>query len=147
MRRTHHPHGLQLASGTVFWINDGKSDEQGDYFACVSAEGRRFERYQDANQDVMTYAQQVLWTRELASVGISPTREQEIHRHCVLRPVIRRWLEANVGTCGPDWYVRAEPFDLMFQSVLFRRRRDALALIRHVCASLKPHADEGRVRH
>ena len=60
---------------------------------------------------------------------------------CVLRPCIRRWLESEVGVRGPDWYVRDEPFDLMFQSVLFRRRCDALALVRHVVASLREHRD------
>lgn len=141
MRRIQHPHGMELMSGTLFWIRDGHEDAQGSYWAAVEAKPRRLARYDETNLHVMTEAQQILWTRDLASVGITPTPRQRIEMPCVLRPAVRHWLESEISARGPDWYVRDEPFDLLFQSILFRRRRDALALVRHVAASLREHRD------
>lgn len=131
MKRTMHPHALELISGNWFWINDGGQDQQGEYRACVEAQGYRFDRVGPDNVDVMTPAQQILWQRDPACPrgGV------------VLSPHIRQWLEANVGAIGPDWYARAEPFDLFFVSIVFRRRTDALRLVRHVASRLAVRRD------
>jgi hypothetical protein len=131
MKITKHRHGLQIGWGSIFWHYDGKQADQGTYRAYVEAEGPRFKQISSANCHIMSPAQQMLWK-------VSPEDE---FKH-ILNPYAAHWLKNNVGERGPDWYARTEPFDLMFLSILFRRRTDALKFIQYVSETLEQRAHD-----
>lgn len=118
----------------VFFCYDGEQASQGLYRADVYARGYRFARFDGVNNYVLTPAQQILWKMADGNPQCWGAYQ--------LTPYTEKWLRENVGERGPDWYTRREPFELMFQSILFRRRRDALSLIRHINEMLRLHEDD-----
>ncbi len=132
MKITKHRNGLELGWNNWFWIRDGK-EVIGDYRATVSAKNFPFKQISFYNVHIKTPAQQLIW--QIA--------DSEDPSKVTLSKLARNWLTKNVGEFGPDWYAREEPFDIFFVSIVFRRRRDALAFIRWVneCIELGKEED------
>lgn len=126
VKKTKHRNGLEIGWAGYFFVYDGCGDEQSDYRAYVEAQGFEFAQVTPANVLIRTPAQQLMW---------DPADTDNMK--FVLSRTAERWLIANVGKRGPDWYARKEPFDLFFQSILFRRRKDALRFIEFVNSSLE----------
>ena len=129
MKVTNHSHRIKLLWDSIFFLYDGKGDEQSSYYAAVETKGYYFERYTEANLRIRSPAQQVVWSVADAAGKV------------VLSPYAQRWLETNLGPKGPEWYVREEPFDQMLVSVLFRRRKDALSFVNFIKAELREETE------
>lgn len=125
MKVTKHKNGLLIR----------KIDVRDDYRASVEAKGYFFKNYNSATLFVLSPAQQIMWQRP---TDLGPCDGTKV----VLHPFARRWLEDNIGERGPDWYARDEPFEPLFQSVLFRNRKDALRFIAFVQECLEEDIED-----
>ena len=133
MKITRHKNGLKLYWDDLFFLYDGNGHNQSSYGAYVEASCISLKRITSANYHLMTPAQQIMWV---------PSSRPEFFLKHAMNPYARQWLEQNIGERGPDWYAREDPFDLMFLSVLFRLRRDALRFVHYINECLEPSEDQ-----
>lgn len=133
-RYTNHKHGFVLGYDNHYFVSEGKGAPIRDgYKAVVWLEDFSLAKINARNYLVRTPAQQIVWT----------DREDDAERTYMLRPWVQRFLTEKVGKCGDAWDIRAQPTGADEQ-IFFKKKGDALKLIREVHKQLEGLALQGK---
>lgn len=151
-----HKHGMMIGSDNVFFVYDkadphahkpgppeGVPDFRDDYRALVSFEDVYCKQINTLNAGLRTYAHQIVWEKTEVVFDQSYTGKdgktrtwKDKREFWVVNPWVLGWLNKNVGPRYDKWdtytYGRGGDSCCLF----FKRRKDALALVRFVQTQL-----------
>jgi hypothetical protein len=119
-----HKHGLIIGSDNIFFITGRDEVFRSDYRSIVWAQDYHLENINSFNYHVQTPAQQLMW-------------EQNDNFQWTLNRWLRGWLNREVGAYQDMWDTYSVPVDQSSRTLFFKRRTDALKLIKFVESQLK----------